>query len=145
RFQTDAGIEFTFIRIGVATEPFIHFQITMRMLTGITASCIQAGSGFLEVIINGCKSARCDLLCWLPARNMLFLRKHCPVWPVIRDQRHEGAGCMGTDIIADDQGMLIIRMIKPVINALMLHQAAKESKIAFLVLHAVFPLAIVTT
>src|SRR5690606_28775386 len=99
----------------------------------------------LEVVIYGGKCPGRNLLNRLPARNMLFLRQYRSVRPVIRYNRHKRAAGVCAHVITNDQRVLTIMMIKPVINAFVLHQAAHEIKIIFLILNTVFPLTVITT
>ncbi|KOF53291.1 hypothetical protein AD428_14600 [Achromobacter sp. DMS1] len=47
------------------------------------------------------------------------------------------------DVIGEHQRVLAVLVLEPVVDAFVLHQAADEGEVGFLVLHAVFPVAVV--
>ncbi len=136
-FQPQAGVMFTMLRLGVATRPFVDFQITQGMFSRVAARGVQAGSRLAIVVVSGRVATRSDLLIRVPGMDMLNIGMRYPVGGNKGQLREPGRSRMLTGIIGHHQGMGAITVLKPVVNPLAFHQAANKLKVAFLILNAI--------
>src|SRR5690606_1171890 len=141
-FQPHPRVVFAVLGFLEAALPFEHFQVARLGSAGPLGNRIQAGARLGEIVVDRGIAVGRDLRRDLPHRHVFFWRSGNAVGPVIgngfipRHRRMQG------DVVGHDQRVQALVVLEVIIDALVLHQAADEGEVGFLVLDAVFPRAV---
>ena len=136
-FQMHAGQVFAMAGVGKAVAPVIHLVVGVSMVPGGAANLLQAGSGFLEVIVVSDELAGLDGFRDLPGGDAFFAS------PAALAGRHEtesfvvGQGLVTIDEVGQDQRVRSFGVFEEIINALLSEQARQKVEIRLIVLNGI--------